>query len=74
MARKPTRKDEWNSEAVALLRKHKTRDERVKMDGTTLFMFWGEHRDNLSHCPMPGDVWQNFHSACMQYIGPDAYF
>jgi len=74
MARKPTRKDEWNSEAVALLRKLKKREERVQMDGTALFMFWSEHREKLSHCPMTGDDWQNFHSACMRYIGPEAYF
>lgn len=74
MPRKPTRKDDWNSEAVALLRKLRTREERVKMDGTTLLVFWAEHREKLSPCPMSGDVWQSFHSACMRYIGPEAYF
>jgi hypothetical protein len=74
MPRKPTRLDEWNAEAVSLLRKHKTHDERIQMDGTKLFIFWGEHRDKLGHCPSSADVWQVFHSACMRYIGPKAYY
>ena len=73
MSRKPTRMDEWNNEAVALLLKHKSHDERVQMDGPGLLLFWAEYQEKLSRCPSTSDSWQLFHSACTRYIGPSAY-
>jgi hypothetical protein len=72
--KKPTRVEEWNTDAVALLRKHCPREERVQMDGNKLFVFWSEHCNELGRWPGSGDVWQAFHCACMHYIGPNAYF
>ncbi len=73
MPKKPTRKDEWNNEAVALLRRHKTHEQRTRMTSTDLFGFWAEHQRELSVWPGGGDPWQQFHVACNRYIGENAY-